>query len=85
MTELLNGLQPWWPDVGAFLAMGKHGFYVWGSVAACVLALGAEQVVLAGRIRRWQRDQALVGASNCEEYSASPHVLNVKSATKVES
>jgi len=64
---LTDWFLPWWPDVGAFFAMGKHGAYVWGSVAACVVALVAEQAMLAGQARRWQRQQALMLESFSKE------------------
>lgn len=42
----------WWTDWAAFVQMGRHGFYVWGSVACVLLALGAEQWALRQRASR---------------------------------
>lgn len=64
---LTDWFQPWWPNLSAFLAMGKHGAYVWGSVAACVLALVAEQLMLAGQARRCQPHLVLMGESFSKE------------------
>ncbi len=33
-----------WNSVGEFLAMGGHGFYVWGSFGACLVLMVAEPV-----------------------------------------
>ncbi|WP_338076243.1 heme exporter protein CcmD [Achromobacter anxifer] len=40
-----------WTSVGAFLAMGGYGVYVWGSVVVTVVLLWAEWRML-GRRRR---------------------------------
>jgi heme exporter protein CcmD len=45
-------LTPWWPDVASFLRMGRHGLYVWPTLAICALALAGEWVVLARGERR---------------------------------
>lgn len=45
-------LTPWWPDLAAFLRMGRHGAYVWPALALCALALLAEWQALATRARR---------------------------------
>jgi len=50
----------WWSDWASFLQMGKHGLYVWGSVASVVVALAGEQWALRRRARRVQ--QALLAA-----------------------
>lgn len=50
---MLEALKPWWPDLAAFLRMGRHGFYVWTSFGACALALLLEWLML----RRQQRRQ----------------------------
>ena len=67
MTDWQTLFQPWWPNLAAFFAMGKHGVYVWGSVAACVVVLGLEQLLLAARIRRWQADQTLLQTMNSKQ------------------
>lgn len=82
MTEWLTWFQPWWPNLAAFFAMGKHGVYVWGSVAACVLALGLEQWLLAARISRWQADQAVLQTINSQQKMPSSLISIVNSATK---
>jgi heme exporter protein D len=56
-------LHLWWPDWAAFLAMGRHGPYVWGSVAAMALALAGEQFFLRLRMQRLARARALEEAS----------------------
>jgi heme exporter protein D len=38
-----------WSSYSAFFAMGGYAFYVWGSVAACAIAVAAELVGLRGR------------------------------------
>ena len=40
-----------WHSVSDFFAMGGYAFYVWGSVAACALAMAVE----AGALRRRHR------------------------------
>ncbi len=52
MPEALNWLTPWWPDVAAFLQMGKHGAYVWPAFGLCALALGLEWWALRRQARR---------------------------------
>lgn len=47
-----------WGSLDAFLSMGGYGLYVWGSYAACVVAVVAELVQLRGR-----RREALRGAA----------------------
>ena len=47
----------WWSDWVSFLRMGHYGIYVWGSVAAVVVALTGEQLALGARARRVQRAQ----------------------------
>jgi len=81
---LTDWFQPWWPNLSAFLAMGKHGAYVWGSVAACVLALVAEQVMLAGQARRCQRHLVLMGESFSKEKRPSSLDCVRNIATKVD-
>ena len=49
---MLEGLELWWADWSAFWQMGRHGPYVWGSVAATALGLLAEQWALRQRARR---------------------------------
>lgn len=80
----IDWFQPWWPDVGAFLAMGKHGVYVWGSVAACGVALAVEQAMLAGQVRRWQRQRALMADSFPKEKRPSPLDAQANHAMKVD-
>jgi heme exporter protein D len=38
-----------------FLAMGGYGFYVWGSYAACALAIAAEIVMVRARLASARR------------------------------
>jgi len=45
-------LTPWWPDVASFLRMGKHGLYVWPTLAICAVALAGEWLLLQQRERR---------------------------------
>jgi heme exporter protein D len=45
-----------WHSVSEFLWMGGYAAYVWGSVAACAIAMAVE----VGALRR--RRRALVGA-----------------------
>ncbi|MBU6440510.1 MAG: heme exporter protein CcmD [Betaproteobacteria bacterium] len=40
-----------WHSAAEFFAMGGYALYVWGSVAACALALGAELILLRQRRR----------------------------------
>lgn len=40
-----------WGSLDAFVSMGGYGLYVWGSYAACVVALVVELVQLAARRR----------------------------------
>ena len=47
----------WWSDWASFLRMGRYGVYVWGSVAAVVVALVGEQLALRARARRLCRAQ----------------------------
>jgi heme exporter protein CcmD len=47
----------WWHDWASFLRMGRHGVYVWGSVAATVIALTGEQVALWLRGQRVRHEQ----------------------------
>ena len=42
-------------SVAEFVAMGGYGFYVWGSYAACALAIAAEIVVVRGRLAAARR------------------------------
>jgi heme exporter protein D len=42
----------WWADWDAFMQMGRHGLYVWSSVACVLLALVAEQMALRQRARK---------------------------------
>ncbi|HEY7904661.1 MAG: heme exporter protein CcmD [Burkholderiales bacterium] len=42
-------------SVGEFLAMGGYGFYVWGSYAACALAIAAEIVAVRARLAAARR------------------------------
>ncbi len=41
--------------LGEFLAMGGYGFYVWGSYAACALAVAAEIVAVRARLATARR------------------------------
>jgi heme exporter protein D len=36
--------------LSSFATMGGYGFYVWGSYAACALAIAAEIVVVRARL-----------------------------------
>ncbi|MDR0274494.1 MAG: heme exporter protein CcmD [Burkholderiaceae bacterium] len=56
MSEFFH---PWWSDWASFLRMGRHGLYVWGSVAAVAVALAGEQWALRRRARRVRRAQQL--------------------------
>jgi heme exporter protein D len=38
-----------WNSVGEFLAMGGHGFYVWGSFGACLVLMVAEPILARHR------------------------------------
>jgi heme exporter protein D len=38
-----------------FATMGGYGFYVWGSYAACLLAIAAEIVVVRARLAAARR------------------------------
>ncbi|MBC5764470.1 heme exporter protein CcmD [Ramlibacter albus] len=40
-----------WGSLSDFLAMGGHGFYVWGSFGAALLVMVAEPLMLAQRRR----------------------------------
>jgi heme exporter protein D len=42
-------------NFGEFLAMGGYGFYVWGSYAACALAIAAEIVAVRARLAAARR------------------------------
>ena len=48
---MFEALTPWWPDVAAFVQMGRHGFYVWTAFGICALALALEWWALRRRIR----------------------------------
>lgn len=37
----------YWNNLADFLAMGKHGLYVWGSVGVTVLLMGLEPLLLS--------------------------------------
>lgn len=45
----LGWFTPWWPDFASFLRMGRHGLYVWASVALTAAALGLEWILLRRR------------------------------------
>lgn len=45
----LGWFAPWWPDLAAFFRMGRHGVYVWASVALTAAALAAEWLLLRQR------------------------------------
>lgn len=81
-TDAWTWFQPWWPDLSAFLAMGKHGVYVWGSVIACGVVLVAEQAMLAGQARRCQRHGALMADIFSKEKMPSPPDLHEDNAMK---
>jgi heme exporter protein D len=49
---MLDAFTTWWPNVAAFLQMGKHGFYVWASFGACAAALCLEWWLLRRQTRR---------------------------------
>lgn len=49
-----------WIDLADFFYMGGYGLYVWGSLAMCAAALGAE--VMALRLRRRALVQACAHA-----------------------
>lgn len=40
-----------WNSVGEFLAMGGHGFYVWGSFGACLVLMLVEPILIRHRQR----------------------------------
>jgi heme exporter protein D len=42
-------------SVAEFVAMGGYGLYVWGSYAACALAIAAEIVVVRARLAAARR------------------------------
>ena len=42
-------------SVAEFVSMGGYGFYVWGSYAACVLAIAAEIVIVRSRFAATRR------------------------------
>jgi heme exporter protein D len=42
-------------SLAEFVAMGGYGFYVWGSYAACVLAIAVEIVLVRGRLAAARR------------------------------
>jgi heme exporter protein D len=42
-------------SVAEFLSMGGYGFYVWGSYAACALAIAAEIVAVRARLAAARR------------------------------
>ncbi len=54
MDSFINSwfLNIWWADWAAFMQMGRHGLYVWGSVACVLLALVAEQMALRQRAKK---------------------------------
>ena len=49
---LQAALTPWWPDWAAFLRMGRHGAYVWPTLAICAGVLALEWWQLGRRARR---------------------------------
>lgn len=49
-----------WTDWSSFWGMGGHAAYVWGSVAAALIALGYESALLAVRDRD-NRERARAG------------------------
>lgn len=63
-----------WHSFADFLAMGRHGVYVWGSFAVMALVMTLEPLLLVrahGRLiarlrRRWAR-----GESGCEAAASS--------------
>jgi heme exporter protein D len=42
-------------NVAEFVSMGGYGFYVWGSYAACALAIAAEIVLVHARLAAARR------------------------------
>jgi len=42
-------------SVAEFVSMGGYGFYVWGSYAACALAIAAEILVVRARLAAARR------------------------------
>jgi heme exporter protein D len=42
-------------SVAEFVSMGGYGFYVWGSYAACALAIAAEIFVVRARLASARR------------------------------
>ncbi len=58
----------WWDSWSDFWAMGKHGFYVWGSYGVAVL-LALAEVVQARRARQ----QALQEVRMQRKVSESTH------------
>lgn len=49
--------RPWWPDLASFLAMGRHGRFVWAGLGLCALALALEWWQLRGRARRARQER----------------------------
>jgi heme exporter protein D len=41
-----------WDSIGAFLTMGGHGRYVWGSYGLTLIVMVAEIIILRRRLRR---------------------------------
>lgn len=59
----------YWQSLADFLAMGKHGVYVWGAVVVMALVMIVEPILLVrarrqlvARLRRqWQAEKAYAG------------------------
>jgi heme exporter protein D len=52
-----------WRSFAEFAAMGGYATYVWGSMGAVALALGAEVLSLRARKRAIRRDIALAASA----------------------
>jgi heme exporter protein D len=59
----------WWDNWSDFLAMGKHGVYVWGSYGLAVV-LALIEIIQARRAR-----QQLLRELQQEQWAANPEEL----------
>lgn len=55
---MIEWFTPWWPDWASFARMGRHGAYVWPSVAVTAAALALEWGLLRQRARRLRDEEA---------------------------
>ena len=53
--EPLGAMRRWRNELAGFLSMGGYAFYVWGSYALTLVAMGGEVLLLLRR-RRARRD-----------------------------